>query len=180
MLLWLITWTGGLIRHHQLSETPALRRCSLDSLLGSASQVHEFFGDFVVVDPHHFAVPIARLHIAMQVPSFTGPKETTSVNMHIAGVFSRLSHTRPDSVHMLCWPSSWAHVTQVCLHAAALQLGLRECHRRGQPHDRGPGIADALAQEAVRHQVPSLLSSRYGFLLGATVVLLLTVLVLIY
>jgi len=29
--------------------------------------VHEFFGDFVVVDPHHFAVPITRSYIAVQV-----------------------------------------------------------------------------------------------------------------
>lgn len=30
------------------------------------SQVQEFFGDFTVLDPHHFAVPIPRTHVVMQ------------------------------------------------------------------------------------------------------------------
>lgn len=30
------------------------------------SQVQEFFGDFMVLDPHHFAVPIQRTHVVLQ------------------------------------------------------------------------------------------------------------------
>ena len=30
------------------------------------SQVQEFFGDFTVLDPHHFAVPIPRTHVVLQ------------------------------------------------------------------------------------------------------------------
>jgi vacuolar protein sorting-associated protein 45 len=29
-------------------------------------QVQEFFGDFLVLDPHHFLVPLPRPHIALQ------------------------------------------------------------------------------------------------------------------
>ena len=34
------------------------------------SQVQEFFGDFTVLDPHHFAVPIPRTHVVLQPFSF--------------------------------------------------------------------------------------------------------------
>ena len=44
----------------------------------------------------------------------------------------------------------------LCLHAAALQLGLCERNGRSQPDDRGSRVADALPQEAIRHQVPVL------------------------
>ena len=30
------------------------------------AQVQEFFGDFIVNDPHHFSVPILRPHVALQ------------------------------------------------------------------------------------------------------------------
>ncbi len=29
-------------------------------------QVQEFFGDFAVLDPHHFAVPIIQNHVTLQ------------------------------------------------------------------------------------------------------------------
>jgi len=29
-------------------------------------QVHEFFGDFMVLDAHHFAVPIQQNHVTLQ------------------------------------------------------------------------------------------------------------------
>ena len=33
-------------------------------------QVQEFFGDFIVLDTHHFAVPVARPHVLLQPVSW--------------------------------------------------------------------------------------------------------------
>ena len=34
------------------------------------SEVHEFFGDFSVLDPHHFCIPLPRPHVALQPFNF--------------------------------------------------------------------------------------------------------------
>ena len=123
--------------------------------------MHEYFGDFVVVDPHHFAVPIARSHTAMQVPStktalrFRSRLNPAYVEVHDAWCFkvSPVVHLMTSTGHKSHSPA--ANVTRPCHCAAALQLGLCERHRRGQPDDRGARVADALPQAAIRHQVTS-------------------------
>ena len=32
----------------------------------TVAQVQEYFGDFVALEPHHFMVPLARTHLALQ------------------------------------------------------------------------------------------------------------------
>ena len=51
-------------------------------------QVQEFFGDFVVMDPQHFCIPIARTHIALQPFNWNYADATEAVARMTEGLAS--------------------------------------------------------------------------------------------
>ena len=57
-------------------------------------QVHEYFGDIVVVDPHHFAVPIARSHVALQPFNWDYANATDAVGRMTEGLASLMLSLR--------------------------------------------------------------------------------------
>ena len=51
-------------------------------------QVQEFFGDFVVMDPQHFCIPIARTHVALQPFNWNYADATEAVARMTEGLAS--------------------------------------------------------------------------------------------
>ncbi|KAK9839536.1 hypothetical protein WJX81_008245 [Elliptochloris bilobata] len=58
------------------------------------SQVQEFFGDFTVLDPHHFAVPIQRTHVVLQPFSWEFGQSTDAVARMTEGLASLILSLR--------------------------------------------------------------------------------------
>ncbi|KAK9815570.1 hypothetical protein WJX72_006038 [[Myrmecia] bisecta] len=58
------------------------------------SQVQEFFGDFIVLDPHHFAVPISRTHVALQPFNWDYGNSTEAVSRMTEGLASLILSLR--------------------------------------------------------------------------------------
>ena len=71
------------------------------------AQVQEFFGDFVVVDPHHVAVPVARPHVVLQPFAWDYANATDAVSRMTEGLASlmlslrRRFAIRHDTLRML-------------------------------------------------------------------------------
>jgi len=91
------------------------------------SQVQEFFGDFTVLDPHHFAVPLPRTHVVLQPFSWEFGQRRAAAAPAVA-----LAPLRGVELTLL---------------AAGLQ------HRRCHAHDRGPRLTDPVPAPALLRQV---------------------------
>jgi len=52
------------------------------------SQVQEFFGDFVVMDPQHFCIPLPRSHVVLQPFSWDYANSTDAVTRMTEGLAS--------------------------------------------------------------------------------------------
>lgn len=57
-------------------------------------QVQEFFGDFVVIDPHHFALPLGRPHVALQPFNWDYSNATDAVSRMTEGLASLMLSLR--------------------------------------------------------------------------------------
>ena len=62
--------------------------------LNFLAQVQEFFGDFVVLDPHHFSVPIGRPHVALQPFNWDYANGTEAVSRMTEGLASLMLSLR--------------------------------------------------------------------------------------
>ena len=91
------------------------------------SQVQEFFGDFTVLDPHHFAVPLPRTHVVLQPFSWEFGQRRAAAAPAVALALLRDSG--------------------LTLVTAGLQ------HRRRHAHDRGPRLTDLVPAPALLRQV---------------------------
>ena len=94
------------------------------------SQVQEFFGDFTVLDPHHFSVPVPRTHVVLQPFSWEFGQRR-----------ARKRHICSCAWVRICWNPRLTPLP------AVLQ------HRCGGPDDRGPGLAHPLPAQALLGQV---------------------------
>lgn len=59
-----------------------------------APQVHEYFGDFVALEAHHFLVPLARPHLAMQPFSWDFGNSSDAISRMTEGVASLMLSLR--------------------------------------------------------------------------------------
>ncbi|KAL4433463.1 hypothetical protein ABPG77_010316 [Micractinium sp. CCAP 211/92] len=57
-------------------------------------EVHEYFGDFVALEPHHFLVPLARTHLAMQPFSWDFGNSSDAISRMTEGVASLMLSLR--------------------------------------------------------------------------------------
>lgn len=56
--------------------------------------MHELFGDFVALEPHHFLVPLARPHLAMQPFSWDFGNSSDAISRMTEGVASLMLSLR--------------------------------------------------------------------------------------
>lgn len=69
-------------------------RCCTGHACAGGPQVHEYFGDFVALEPHHFLVPLARTHLAMQPFSWDFGNSSDAISRMTEGVASLMLSLR--------------------------------------------------------------------------------------
>lgn len=86
-------------------------------------QVQEFFGDFVVMDPQHFCIPLPRPHVVLQPFSWDYANSTDAVTRMTEGLASlTLSLRRRFNIRSVDPASNLARSVQYLCHHFALVL----------------------------------------------------------